>query len=153
VAYRFNGLFYAYLCRLKITRMKKMIAAMVIVASLLVANTSFGQEKAKWKEMEDFHAVMGGTYHPAEEGKLEPIRTRSKEMVDKAVAWEKSTAPAGYDKNAVNATLKKLVTGAKEIDRMVKAKAGDQALKTKLSSLHDIFHEIMEKCEKPEHQH
>ena len=133
--------------------MKKMIAALVIVGSLLVAKTSFGQEKAKWKEMEDFHAVMGGTFHPAEEGKLEPIRTRSKEMVDKAVAWEKSTAPAGYDKNAVNATLKKLVTGAKEIDRMVKAKATDQALKSKLSSLHDVFHEIMEKCEKSEHQH
>ena len=98
--------------------------------------------------MEDFHVIMGSTYHPAEEGKLEPIRTRSKEMVDKAVAWEKSTAPAGYDKNAVSATLKKLVTGAKEIDRMVKAKATDQALKTKLSSLHDVFHEIMEKCRK-----
>jgi len=133
--------------------MKKMIAALVIVGSLLVANSSFGQDKVKWKEMEDFHAVMGGTYHPAEEGKLEPIRTRSKEMVDKAVAWEKSTAPAGYDKKAVSATLKKLVTGAKEIDKMVKAKASDQALKTKLSSLHDVFHEIMEKCEKPEHQH
>jgi len=133
--------------------MKKMIAAMVIVGSLLVAKTSFGQEKAKWKEMEDFHGVMGGSYHPAEEGKLEPIRARSKEMVDKAIAWEKSTAPSGYDKKAVSATLKKLVTGAKEIDRLVKAKATDQALKTKLSSLHDVFHEIMEKCEKPEHQH
>ena len=133
--------------------MKKMIAAMVIGGSLLIAKTSFGQEKAKWKEMEDFHGVMGGTFHPAEEGKLEPIRTRSKEMVDKAVAWEKSTAPAGYDKKAVSATLKKLVTGAIEIDRMVKAKASDQTLKSKLSSLHDVFHEIMEKCEKPEHQH
>src|ERR1044071_10481028 len=100
--------------------MKKMIAALVVVGSLMVAKTSFGQDKAKWKEMEDFHGVMGGTYHPAEEGKLEPIRTRSKEMVDKAVAWEKSAAPAGYDKKAVSATLKKLVTGAKEIDKMVK---------------------------------
>ena|SRR5690348_15109708 len=128
--------------------MKKMIAALAIVASLMVANSSFGQEKAKWKEMEDFHVIMSSTYHPAEEGKLEPIRKRSKEMVDKAVAWEKSTAPSGYDKKAVSTTLKKLVTGAKEIDRMVKANANDQALKTKLSSLHDVFHEIMEKCEK-----
>jgi hypothetical protein len=133
--------------------MKKMIAALVIVGSVLTAKTSFAQEKAKWKEMEDFHAVMGATFHPAEEGKLEPIRTRSKEMLDKAVAWEKSKAPAGYDKKAVGSTLKYLVTGAKEIDRMVKAKANDQALKTKLSSLHDVFHQIMEKCEKPDHQH
>lgn len=132
--------------------MKKLVAVFV-VGSLLVANTSFGQTKGKWKEMEDFHAVMGGTFHPAEEGKLEPIRTRSKEMVDKAVAWEKSTAPEGYDKKAVSTTLKKLVTGAKELDKMVKAKATDQALVTKLSSLHDVFHEIMEKCQKEEHQH
>jgi hypothetical protein len=132
--------------------MKKLVAVLV-VGLLLVANASFAQTKAKWKEMEDFHAVMGSTFHPAEEGKLEPIRTRSKEMVDKAVAWEKSTAPEGYDKKAVSTTLKKLVTGAKDLDKMVKAKATDQALVTKLSSLHDVFHEIMEKCQKDEHQH
>jgi hypothetical protein len=132
--------------------MKKLVAVMVMTAALLVSNNSFSQ-KAKWKEMEDFHAVMGGPFHPAEEGKLEPIRTRSKEMVDKAKAWEKSAAPEGYDKKAVSATLKKLVTGAKELDKMVKATADDQALVTKLSSLHDVFHEIMEKCQKEEHQH
>jgi hypothetical protein len=133
--------------------MKKLVAVMVFAAALLFSNVSFSQTKAKWKEMEDFHGVMGGTFHPAEEGKLEPIRTRSKEMVDKAVAWEKSTAPEGYDKKAVSATLKKLVTGTKELDKMVKAKATDQALVTKLSSLHDVFHEIMEKCQKEAHQH
>jgi hypothetical protein len=133
--------------------MKKLVAVMVFAAALLYSNASISQTKAKWKEMEDFHTVMGGTFHPAEEGKLEPIRTRSKEMVDKAVAWEKSTAPEGYDKKAVSATLKKLVTGTKELDKMVKAKATDQALVTKLSSLHDVFHEIMEKCQKEEHQH
>lgn len=132
--------------------MRKLVAVLV-VGLLLVANASIGQTRAKWKEMEDFHSVMGGTFHPAEEGKLEPIRTRSKEMVDKAVAWERSTAPEGYDKKAVSATLKKLVTGTKELDRMVKTKAADQALVTKLSSLHDVFHEIMEKCQKEEHQH
>jgi hypothetical protein len=133
--------------------MKKLVAVMVFAAALLYSNASISQTKAKWKEMEDFHTVMGSTFHPAEEGKLEPTRTRSKEMVDKAVAWEKSTAPEGYDKKAVSATLKKLVTGTKELDKMVKAKATDQALVTKLSSLHDVFHEIMEKCQKEEHQH
>src|SRR5215208_3460661 len=107
-----------YLCRLKITCMKKLVAVMVFAAALLFSNASYCQTKAKWKEMEDFHAVMGGTFHPAEEGKLEPIRTRSKEMVDKAVAWEKSTAPEGYNKKAVSATLKKLVTGTEELDKM-----------------------------------
>jgi hypothetical protein len=133
--------------------MKKLVAVMIFAAALLFSNASISQTKAKWKEMEDFHTVMGGTFHPAEEGKLEPIRTRSKEMVDKAVAWEKSTAPEGYDKKAVSGILKKLVTGTKELDKMVFAKATDQALVTKLSSLHDVFHEIMEKCQKEDHQH
>jgi len=39
--------------------------------------------------MDDFHEVMAKTFHPAEEGKLEPIRNRSQEMQDKAAAWEK----------------------------------------------------------------
>jgi hypothetical protein len=150
-----NGLFthnQPYLCRLKITHMKKLAVVLLMTAALLVSNASFSQ-KAKWKEMEDFHTVMGATFHPAEEGKLEPIRTRSKEMVDKAKAWEKSTAPEGYDKKAVSATLKKLVAGAKELDKMVKSKADDQALVARLSSLHDVFHEIMEKCQKEGHQH
>jgi len=47
--------------------------------------------------------------------------------------------------------LKKLVKGAKEIDKMVKKNAPDQELKEELSELHDVFHEIVEKCGKGEH--
>jgi hypothetical protein len=103
--------------------------------------------------MHDFHSVMGSTFHPAEEGNLQPIRSRSQEMVDKAVAWKNSAAPEGYNKKAVKSTLKQLVDGAKEIDKMVKANAADKDLVTKLTALHDVFHEIMEKCRKDEHQH
>ncbi|MEO5562298.1 MAG: hypothetical protein ABIR18_02660, partial [Chitinophagaceae bacterium] len=122
-----------------------------LITTLSISIGSQAQTKAKWKEMEDFHTVMGGTFHPAEEGKLEPIRTRSQEMVEKAAAWEKSTAPEGYNKKAVSNTLKKLVKGAKEIDKMVKANAPDQELVSKLTALHDVFHEIMEKCRKEAH--
>ena len=34
---------------------------------------------------EAFHEVMSKTFHPAEEGKLDPIKTRSYEMVQKAI--------------------------------------------------------------------
>lgn len=106
------------------------------------------QEKAQWKEMDSFHEVMSKTFHPAEEGKFEPIRTRSAEMLDRATAWEKSTPPAGYNKDAVSKTLKELVKGAGEINKLVGEKATDAIIKEKLSALHDLFHEIMEKCEK-----
>jgi hypothetical protein len=101
--------------------------------------------------LDAFHEVMSKTFHPSEEGKLEPIRSRSAEMLEKAIAWKNSTAPEGYDKTAVMENLKKLVKGAKEINKMVKKNASDKELKEELSELHDVFHEIVEKCEKEEH--
>jgi hypothetical protein len=126
--------------------MKKLISALFVMFALFTAVQA--QEKKQWKEMHDFHGVMGSTFHPAEDGNLQPIRTRSQEMVDKAVAWKNSDAPEGYDKKAVKSTLKKLVAGAKEIDKMVKANASDKEITDKLTALHDVFHEIMEKCRK-----
>jgi hypothetical protein len=129
--------------------MKKIACLFVAVFTIVAFAQS--QEKKKWKEMDDFHTVMSQTFHPAEEGKLDPIKKRSQEMVEKAVAWQKSTAPDGYDKEKVETSLKKLVEGAEELNKMVKAKSTDKKLTDKLSGLHDIFHEIMEKCEKGEH--
>ena len=131
--------------------MQKIVTLILAASAIIFSAQSKAQEKVKWKEMEDFHTIMAATFHPSEEGKLEPIKTRSREMADKAVAWQQSTAPAGYDKNAVRSSLKKLAKGAKEINRLVKDKAADAVLKEKLSALHDVFHEIMEKCEKEDH--
>lgn len=131
--------------------MQRIVTLMLLTTALIFSNRSQAQEKAKWKEMEDFHTVMAATFHPSEEGKLDPIKKKSQEMVDKAVAWQRSTPPEGYDKNAVKSSLKKLVSGAKEINKLVKNNATDNVLKEKLSALHDVFHEIMEKCEKEDH--
>lgn len=128
--------------------MKKVFSLLVITITTIVATQA---QKAGWKEMDTFHEVMAKTFHPAEEGKLEPIRARSQEMLDKAAAWEKSAAPDGYDKKAVKKSLKQLVKGSEEINKLVKEKATDDILKEKLSALHDVFHEIMEKCEKGDH--
>ena len=126
----------------------KKILTLVLAIIVFAGINSLKAQKAKWNEMEEFHKVMAQTFHPAEEGKLEPIKTRSGEMLNKAVSWKNSTPPAGYDKNAVKKSLKELVKGTKELDKMVKDKAPDASLTEKLSALHDVFHEIMEKCEK-----
>jgi hypothetical protein len=131
--------------------MKRFLSLLMIVAAVTVVKPVHAQQKAKWQELDAFHEVMSKTFHPAEEGKLEPIRSRSAEMLEKATAWKNSTAPEGYDKNAVKKNLKELVKGAKEINKMVQDKADDASLKEKLSKLHDTFHEIVEKCEKEEH--
>lgn len=131
--------------------MKKILLLSFAALIFGFANNAQAQTKEKWKELDAFHEVMSKTFHPAEEGKLEPIKSRSQEMVDKAIAWKNSTAPAGYDKSAVMKNLKKLVKGAKEVNKLVQKNASDAELKEELSELHDVFHEIVEKCEKEEH--
>lgn len=133
--------------------MTKIFSFVALLAALTLSNITHAQ-KAAWKEMDDFHTVMGGTFHPAEEGNFQPIKTKSQEMIDKAVAWQKSTAPEGYNKKAVKGTLKKLVQESKVLDKMVKSGSADKEIFTKLNGLHDIFHEIMEKCSTTEqHNH
>ena len=81
--------------------MKKILSVIIIAAALVVSKSANSQEKAKWAEKDAFHKVMSETFHPAEEGKLEPIRKRSQEMMDVAIAWKNLTAPAGYDKGKI----------------------------------------------------
>lgn len=130
--------------------MKKTVLLLIAAFVFSGINPILAQ-KTKWAEMETFHTVMAQTFHPVEEGKLEPIKTRSQEMLDKATAWKNSKAPEGYDQKAIKKSLSKLVKGSKELNKLVKTNATDAVIKEKISSLHDVFHEIMEKCEKDEH--
>src|SRR5207248_1244544 len=50
---------------------------------------------ATWKEQADFHEVMAATFHPAEKGDLQPIKSRIAEMSRKAELWANSTPPKG----------------------------------------------------------
>ena len=128
--------------------MKKILMLAIVVSAALFFNPVQAQKKAKWAEMEAFHDVMGDTFHSAEEGKLDPIRKRSQEMIDKAIAWKNSTAPEGYDQEAVKKILKKLVKGAKEVHKLVQKNADDKEITEELTELHDVFHEIMDKSRK-----
>ncbi len=131
--------------------MKKLLSVIVIAAALLVTKSANAQEKAKWAEKDAFHKVMSETFHPAEEGKLEPIRKRSQEMVDAAIAWKNSTAPAGYEMDKIKKDLKKLVKGAKELNKEIQKNASDNDVKEDLTELHDLFHQITEKCSGEDH--
>ena len=121
--------------------MKNIVSFLIVILALTTTSKVQAQEKAKWKEMEAFHEVMSKTFHPAEEGKMEPIKSRSTEMVQKAIA------PAGYDKSAVLKNMRKLVKGAKKVNKLVQKNAPDAHLKEQLTELHTVFHEIVEKCE------
>jgi hypothetical protein len=126
--------------------MKKMLAMLTAVVLTAGAFAQTAPTPMEWAELKTFHGIMSETFHPAEEGKLDPIKTRSGEMVDKAVAWQKSTPPAAFNKPEIKDNLKKLVKGSKELNKMVKKEAADADITKKLTDLHDVFHNIVGLC-------
>ncbi|MBS1513829.1 MAG: hypothetical protein JSS63_02280 [Bacteroidetes bacterium] len=124
-----------------------------LAAAFFITSFAFGQTKTEWKEKDDFHTVMSQTFHPSEEGKLEPIKTRIGEMVDKAVAWQESKVPEGLDAKSIKKNLKKLVSGSKSLQKKINAGASDEYITKKLSDLHDIFHKIVGMCSTKDHDH
>ena len=116
--------------------------------------TATAKKKGKfddWQALKDFHKVMSQTFHPSEEGNIQPIKERSGEMVLKAELLAKSTIPAEFNSKEVVAAVKKLETDSKKLDQLVKNKKSDKELTEALSKLHDVFHEIIGLCSNEEH--
>lgn len=134
--------------------MKKTHVSMFFIAFLSVI--SFQKAAAQsifdqWAELKTFHSVMSETFHPAEEGKLEPIKTRSGEMVDKAKALAKSKIPTQFNKPNMPDVLKRLQLGSKALNKMVKKGKSDAEITKSLTALHDVFHEIVGLCRDVKH--
>ncbi len=131
--------------------MKKIVALFFVVA---ISVFSFAQ-KTEWREQKEFHKVMSTTFHPAEEGNLQPVKTRSAELVQKAETWKNSSIPFDItDKKAIKKNLKKLSKDAKNLDKKVKANVSDDELVKSLTELHDTFHTIVGLCsDKDKHDH
>lgn len=104
-------------------------------------------EKDAWTELKEFHKVMGGTFHPAEEGNLAPIRSRSGEMLAKARALQTGKIPTSFNTPAIKKAIGDLVTGSEALDKLVnKKKSSDKAVTESLTKLHDTFHVIQGLC-------
>ncbi|HKR04196.1 MAG TPA: hypothetical protein VJY62_06115 [Bacteroidia bacterium] len=128
--------------------MKKIL---IFTALLFISFTGFGQSKLEnWPELKTFHSVMASTFHPSEEGNLEPIKTRAGEMVEKAQALAASKIPAEFATDKIKAAVAKLVTGSQELKTIIDKKEKDEVITKNLSALHDTFHEIVGLCMHPE---
>ncbi len=127
--------------------MKKII----LLALLFIAGYTAQAQQNTWKEMDEFHAVMSATFHPAEENNLRPLKEKSGELLTKAKAWKESAVPAGYNAAIVSPILHKLVKQCKGIQKSVSKNKPDSTLKSRITEAHDTFHEIMEKCRNEKH--
>jgi len=113
---------------------------------LSFSSTVFAQTKTEWPEKENFHTVMAQTFHPMEDGNYLPIRERSLELYEKALAWQKSSVPAGFSKEKLKKKLKKLVEETKDLNEDIKGNCTDSEIKEDLTELHDLFHTIVGLC-------
>jgi hypothetical protein len=103
-------------------------------------------ERDQWSELNEFHKVMSQTFHPSERGNLEPIRLRSGEMVEKALALQKGKIPSSFMIQDVIWAIDNLVSGSTSLHQLIIDKADDKMIIFKLNELHDTFHVIQGVC-------
>lgn len=103
--------------------------------------------------MQSFHTVMAKTFHPAEEGNLQPLKENAADLLAKAKEWKAAAVPAGFKKEETTKVLTALVAKCEEIQKAVTAKADDKKLKALITEAHDVFHQIAEKCRAGDEHH
>ena len=99
-------------------------------------------EMDTWVELNNFHEVMGQTFHPSQDGNLKPIRERSGELLARAKALQNGQIPASFNTAEIKKSITRLVTEAGFLNQLVIKKADDKTIVKKLGELHEIFHSI-----------
>ncbi|HEX8575583.1 MAG TPA: hypothetical protein VF677_04740 [Flavobacterium sp.] len=127
---------------------KSLLIAFLLFASATVPAQSTSD---KWPAIKAFHEVISVTFHPSEEGNLQPIKKRSKELLLRAEAILKSDIPVAFKTPQIIKSAKKLQVKTKALHEMIVAKATDAAITKSLSEVHDIFHEIQGLCSTEKH--
>ncbi|MFY8021732.1 MAG: hypothetical protein ACOVP1_11055 [Bacteroidia bacterium] len=131
--------------------MKKLILIAISIISFQFVQAQSIMDK--WPELKSFHSIMSQTFHPSEEGNLQPIKERSKEMMDKAIQLADSKIPLEYKTDAIVKAVEQLKTDTKKLHKMIANKASDKDITAALSALHDVFHQIVGLCKKENEQH
>ncbi len=128
--------------------MKKSV---VLSLFMLFTAVAFAQNKVaskmdSWAELKSFHTVMSQTFHPSEDGNLQPIKERAGEMLEAAIALHKSQTPADLDKAKMSDATLRLATQCKFLVGMVVEKKSDEDITKQLAAAHNVFHEIAGMC-------
>ena len=95
---------------------------------------------------EAYHDVMSGTFHPAEEGNLEPLKTRYTELSSAAKKWAELPLPENLAGKGLEELLPKLVTESEAIGTVVTT-GSEEEITASITALHEVFHEIVGLCE------
>ncbi len=100
--------------------MKFITKTALLILALFTIQPTFAQ-KSEWKELKTFHGVMSKSFHPSEEGNLQPVKDNAADLVAKAKVWQASAIPADYNQTETKKVLAELVTKCQEIEKAVAA--------------------------------
>jgi len=101
---------------------------------------------SQWPTLDEYHKVMSKTFHPAEEGNLNPVKANASELAAKATVLKNSAIPVAFQKKGMQNSVNLLETESIALAKMVSEKKPDTVLKKAIFDLHERFHEIMGMC-------
>jgi hypothetical protein len=114
----------------------------LLIFSLLISIAGYSQESG-WKELNDFHTLVTQLLHPVESGNMEPLKKNSQQLLDKAIAWQKSTVPAADQSPQIAGQLKELVGSCEKLNDAVIQKKSNKDLSSLAMATHMNFHMIL----------
>lgn len=90
--------------------------------------------------------IMAETFHPLEEGNLQPIKTRADELVKIANQWSSSKPPRNLSTTELKKQIATIETMSESVAKLVKSNAADEQIISKMNELHDQFHKVVGIC-------
>ncbi|TNE73729.1 superoxide dismutase [bacterium] len=98
-----------------------------------------------WKQLDAFHTIMDATYHPTEEGNVEPIKKELKNFVKIAESLQKEKKPEVFNTLEINEATKVLVDATKKFQKGFKKLKPEQVV-AEMDVLHNHFHKVLDLC-------
>lgn len=130
------------------TSKMKIIKSLFAFATFFAFNTASGLSiTERWPQIKAYHEVMSKTFHSSEEGNLNPIKTHSELLVEKAEAISVENMPEEFRSPKVIESLVVLKKETLFVNELVQKKAGDEEITKALGKLHDTFHKIVGMCQ------
>jgi hypothetical protein len=120
---------------------------LIVLLGILVSFSSFAQSKFdNWPEMKSFHTTLSQTFHPAEDGDMKPIRTRSHEMLTSVKLINASHLPKQYETEDMKKILKRLEKETDKLNAIIVRQEQSATIMKQFTVVHNTFHEVAGMC-------
>ncbi|MEK8180160.1 hypothetical protein WMW71_07380 [Flavobacterium buctense] len=129
----------------------KIIKSLFAFAAFFAFNSVSAQTIIeKWPQIKAYHEVMSKTFHSSAEGNLNPIKTYSELLLEKAKALSVENMPEEFRSPKLIESLVVLKRDTKTLYDLVQQKGNDDEITKVLGKLNDTFLSIvsMSKTEK-----